>query len=90
VNSARNISPHTSASVESLVPVQPGNSLNISSSLPGLVSAAVPLEMGALDADASLGLASNNFAELYGLTSDMEPILMVCSQVHKNIQVLNS
>lgn len=28
--------------------------------------------------DKSLGLAQDRFAELYGLTSDMEPILMVC------------
>jgi hypothetical protein len=33
-----------------------------------------------VEADASLGLASSHFAELYGLTSDMEPILMVVSK----------
>lgn len=29
----------------------------------------------------SLGLARSKFAELYGLTSDMEPILMVCCSI---------
>jgi len=43
---------------------------------PQLVQPAVPLVWNA-PYDNTLGLAPNRFSELYGLTSDMEPILMV-------------
>lgn len=41
----------------------------------------VPADTHYDETDASLGLAPSNFSELYGLTSDMEPILMVCLHV---------
>jgi hypothetical protein len=73
-------SPRTSASMESLAPQQSASPFHFEQNHPiqgSPASASQSAGLESVEADASLGLASSNFAELYGLTSDMEPILMV-------------
>lgn len=58
---------------------QPRTLPTFESRMPGAAPpTTVPPDIDCHETNASLGLAPSNFSELYGLTSDMEPILMVC------------
>ncbi|KFY66524.1 hypothetical protein V496_02028 [Pseudogymnoascus sp. VKM F-4515 (FW-2607)] len=56
---------------------QPRTLPTFGSRMPGAAPpTTVPPDINCHETNASLGLAPSNFSELYGLTSDMEPILM--------------
>jgi hypothetical protein len=82
----RTHSPHTAVSAESLPSHQSDASFHFDNSVPSIASPASD-GLRPVEADASLGLASRNFSGLYGLTSDMEPILMVGFQVNLRIAI---
>ena len=83
-----NMSSHTFSPSGAPSHMQSGASIQYERDLPGLVPPRVSSGTEPVGADASLGLASGNFAKLYGLTSDMEPILMVGGQASRTLQLL--
>jgi hypothetical protein len=81
--SSNSIDVAPTAYLDARQPSQPRALPTLGSRMPD--AASVPLDVQFDETDASLGLAPSNFSELYGLTSDMEPILMVCLHVGKTL-----
>jgi hypothetical protein len=86
LSNTRIIRPLATSPATSFMPNQFETSFQSVPNVPSDVSSSGSrLSLHQIEEDASLGLASSHFAELYGITSDMEPILMVCLMEFKEL-----